>query len=114
MTIFFYRGDDFRVAFSHVGDLRSILPDNVLIWALTATFTVEIFKAVKTRLSLDDPAVIGESPNRANIKYYVEPLPSINTLCDLMAKNLCSLRMLFPKTLIFARQLQNAVLCMRL
>ena len=111
MTIFFYRGDDFRVAFSHVGDLHSILPDNV---ALTATSTVEIFKAVKTRLSLDDPAVIGESPNRANIKYYVEPLPSINTLCDLMAKNLCSLRMLFPKTLIFARQLQNAVLCMRL
>ena len=103
MTLFFYRGDNFRVAFSHIGDLRSILPDNVRILALTATSTVEIFKAVKTRLSLDDPAVIGESPNRANIKYYVEPLPSINTLCDLMAKNLCSLRMLFPKTLIFCQ-----------
>jgi len=44
----------------------------VQILALTATSTAEIFKAAKTRLSLDDPAVIGISLNRTNIKHYVE------------------------------------------
>ena len=76
--MFFYRGDNFRVAFSHIGDLRSILPDDVRILALTATSTTEILKAVKTRLSLDDPPVIGVSPNRANIKYYIEPCTTFN------------------------------------
>ena len=66
LPVLFCRGDDFRAAFAHIGDLRSILPDDVHILALTATCTTEILKAVKMRLSLDDPAVIGVSPNRSN------------------------------------------------
>ena len=78
----------------------------VQILALTTTSTAEIFKAVK-RLSL---AVNGVSLNRTNIKYYVEPLPLINTLCDLIAKNLSSLRLLFPKTLIFCQTIAECSL----
>ena len=82
----------------------------VQILALKATSTAEIFKAAKTRLSLDDPAVIGISLNRTNIKHYVEPLPLINTLYDLMAKNLSSFRLLFPKTLIFCQTIAECSL----
>ena len=79
------------------------------ILALTATATSDVLKVVKTRLVLDDPQVIGISPNRANIKYYIEPLPSITVLCDLMAENLSSLRTAFPKTLIFCRTIADCV-----
>ena len=79
------------------------MPHNVRILALTATATSEVFKAVKNRLSLDDPAVIGLPPSRDNIKYNVEPLPNINMLCDLLAENLQRLHFSFPKTLIFCR-----------
>lgn len=43
--------------------------------------------------------IIGLSPNRDNIKYYVEPLPSINMFCELFAENLLSHCVNFPKTL---------------
>ena len=72
------RGDDFRVAFARIGDVRSILPNNVHILALTATATPDILKTVKTRLSLDDPVLVGVTPNRGNIKYHIEPMPSIS------------------------------------
>ena len=67
------------MAYSQIGDLRSILPEGVHILALTATLTTTVFEAVKKRLSLNDPAVIGTSPNRANIKYHVEPKETVAT-----------------------------------
>ena len=91
------RSDDFRVAFSNIGDLHRILPNEVRILALTATATLDIFKAVKTRLSLDDPVLVGVTPNSlGNIKYHIEPM-----LSDLMSADICRLRTSFPKTLIF-------------
>ena len=43
---FIIRGDNFRVAFSQIGDLRSIMSQNAWILALTATDTSEVYKAV--------------------------------------------------------------------
>ena len=74
---FIIRGDNFCVAFSQIGDLRSIMPQNVWILALTATITSEVYKTVRNRLSLVNPAVIGLPPSCDNIKYYVEPLSNI-------------------------------------
>ncbi len=42
-------GDDFRVAFSEIGDLRSLIPDNVGVHALTATSTTETFYIIVSR-----------------------------------------------------------------
>ena len=33
------RGDDFRVEFAHLGEIRSLVPDSVHMMALTATAT---------------------------------------------------------------------------
>ena len=107
---FIIRGDNFRVAFSQIGDLRSIMSQNVRILALTATATSEVYKAVRNRLSLDDPAVIGLPPSRDNIKYYVEPLPNINVLSDLLTENLKHLCLSFSKTLIFCRTIAECSL----
>lgn len=77
------------------------------ILALTATLTTTVFKAVKKRLSLNDPAVIGISPDRTNIKYHVEPKETIVTLRGLLIDKLLAIRTKFPKTLIFFKTVKE-------
>ena len=79
------------------------MPQNVRILALTTTATSEVCKAVRNRLSLDYPTVIGLPPSHNNIKFNVDPLPNINMLSNLLTKNLKCLCLDFPKTLIFGR-----------
>ena len=107
MLLLLFRGDDFRMTYSQIGDLRSILPERVHILALTATLTTTVFKAVKERLSLNDPAIIGISPDRANVKYHMEPKETIATLCGLLIEKLLAIRTKFPKTLVFFRTVKE-------
>ncbi len=66
----------FRKAFSQLGDVRSILPENVRVMALTATATRETRKAVCRTLGIvHQHAVISEVPNRPNVKYFVHANP---------------------------------------
>ena len=64
---------------------------------LTATATTETLKIVMERLSMRDPVVIGITPNQANLKFFVEPLPTATTLCDTLSDGLKRLRLDFPK-----------------
>ena len=91
----------FCLAFSQLGNLRSIVSPKVRMLALTATTTLDVFKAVKKMLCLEDPVLVGLSPSRENIKYYVDPMLSLKKLSELMSNGLLSLRTNFPKTLIF-------------
>lgn len=75
--------------------------------ALTATATTETLKIVTDRLSLKNPVVIGLTPNQLNIKFFVEPLPAATILCDTLSDGLKSLRLGFPKTLVFCCTLGN-------
>ena len=68
-----FRGDDFRTAYTFLGELRSIIPGNVNIMALAATATLSTFEIVKERLSLWEPIVSEVSPNRPNINLSVLP-----------------------------------------
>ncbi len=66
---FVHRGDSFRKAFAELGKVRSLLPDNVRVMALTATATKQTCKSVCRTLGMVTPAVVLEVPNRPNIKY---------------------------------------------
>ena len=49
-----YKGDDFRIAYAHLGELRSVIPSHVNVLALTttATRTLAILRAVERSLNL--------------------------------------------------------------
>jgi len=98
-----FRGDDFRTEFSKIGELRSLIPTSVNIMALTATATTEVLKAVTERLSLDNPVVVGLTPNQPHIFYCAEKLPDIRNYCEKLCVELKTKRLSFPKTLIFCR-----------
>ena len=58
MVNLFSRRDQFRTAFAHLGDIRSILSSNVNILSLTATATTATFNAVCKQLSISNPVVL--------------------------------------------------------
>ena len=106
MRLIFFRGDDFRIAYAHLGEIRSLLQDGVNVMALTVTATRKTY-AVCLRLSMTKPLVVGCSSYRDNIKYYVQPQPDMGMFCCNMATELKELGPAYPKTIIFCRQYKD-------
>ena len=82
------RGDEFRIAYAHLGELRSVIPSHVNVLALTATATVDTLRAVETRLNLQNPALIALPPDRPNIFYTVFKQPDTTAFVTKMASEL--------------------------
>lgn len=81
--------------------------------ALTGTATPDVFDCIKGRLSLKDPVIVGLSPSRENIKYFIEPLISVKKLCELFTEKFRCNRTDFPKTLIFCSTIAECSLIYR-
>ena len=94
-------GEEFRVAFAQIGDLRSLIPKRVNVMALTATATSVTFSAVCSRLAMDKPTLIAFSPNRDNIRYQVHPKLHVDKLTTILCDKIISKRTSFPKTIIY-------------
>lgn len=82
----FSRGDEFRTTFADLGNIRGLLPSNINIMALTATATKATLATVKKRLAMQDPVIIGLTPDRPNIKLIVDRCPDLHELCVVLAK----------------------------
>lgn len=93
-------GDQFRQTFAKIGDLRSLLPLEVKILALTATATMETYGVAKTRLEMVEPVLISMSPERTNIYYCVCPPIEIEHFVDSLVGEFA---IDFPKTIVFVR-----------
>ena len=52
------RGDTFRPEFSHLGEVRSIVPESVHVMALTATATNTTRAAIIKILDMQKPIII--------------------------------------------------------
>ena len=96
-------GDEFRKAFSQIGDLRSLLPSSVNVLALTATATFDTFDAVTKRLSMENVRLVALPPFRNNISYTVSEKCDAISVTDAIALELKEKRVTFPKTLIYVR-----------
>ena len=96
-------GDEFRVAFAKIGNIRSLLPTSVNILALTATATKETYKIVCDRLSMPQPVLIAVSPYKSNIIYTVLPEITVEELSKHISDGIINERHSYPKTIIFAR-----------
>ena len=101
---FCLRGDDFRIAFAHLGELRSVLPSSVKVLALTATATEETFKANVDRLSLKDPTIVALPPERPNIFYSVHEMVSMDSFSSNIARDIKQKKTDYPETVIFCWQ----------
>ena len=76
------------MAFSQIGDLKSILPATVGVHALTATATTETYNVVCKQLAMENVELIALPPNQDNICYLVKPNTNANTLTNVIADEL--------------------------
>ena len=107
IVIINYRGSTFRTAFARLGELRGLLANNVNVMALTATATTDTLEAVKVRLTMPNPIVIGLPPHRRNIFYCVKPYLDIFKLSDFLMKYIEQHIQDVPKAVIFCPTLDG-------
>ncbi len=81
-------GESFGIASAVIGNLRSIIPSEVNIMALTATVTQKTFKTILERLALRNPKIISVSPQRDNIFFKVSPPVNLNELTAFIKEEL--------------------------
>jgi superfamily II DNA helicase RecQ len=74
--MFFYRGKEFRTAFSKLGRLRALT--NVPFMALTATANEEMQASIEESLNMTEPVVISRSVDRPNVYYSASTIKSID------------------------------------
>ena len=101
------RGDFFRREFSMLGEVRSLIPPEVRIMALTATASVKTRDRVIKILGMDNPCVISVSPHKANIVYWVFPKTSIEEHFGPVMKQLREVRHSMPRMIVFCRQYEE-------
>ena len=99
-----HRGDSFRTEFSHLGELRSIIPEAVKVMALTATATKASRREIIRSLDMQKPELITVPPVKHNIIYAVAKKSSIALAFVPLAKNLAEQRLSMGQTIIFCRR----------
>ena len=97
-------GDQFRKAFSMIGNLRSLVPYNVHIMALTATATTETYHCALKHLAMKDPVLVALPPDRGNIRYSVLPAVDLEELSNSLHTELSDTKKVFPKTVVFVHK----------
>ena len=102
-------GDEFRTAFAHIGELRSLIPSTVNILALTATATSHTMSVVTQRLSMVNPRLVALSPHRENIRYKMHNKTDIDGFTSSLCIELSCRRMNFPKTIIYVRTYTDCI-----
>ena len=75
--------------------------------ALTATATKGTFEIIKERLSLNNPVVVGISPNRPNIFLSLAPPMKLPCFAESIGDQLKKRRLTFPKTVIFCQNYED-------
>ena len=77
ILLLLHRGDSFRSEFLRIGEIRSILPPDVHMMALTATASSTLHISIIKTLGMYNTALVNVSPDKVNIRYEVSPFSSI-------------------------------------
>jgi ATP-dependent DNA helicase RecQ len=104
-------GDEFRLQYSYLKELRSLTSVNIM--ALTATASDSLIEDVIRDIGMVEPDVIQVSPDKSNLCYGVK---EINTFDEFMplVNSLREKRTTFEKTLIFCQRQVDCGLLMQL
>ena len=102
--VLYNRGDEFRVSFQRLGELRSIIPPQVNVMALTATATKTLRLQVCGILGMHDPILVEVSPEKSNIFLATGTFTSIIEIFTPIAERLKLNRTKLGKVIIFCKR----------
>ena len=105
-------GSVFRKWYGQINQIRSFIPTNTPVIALTATATKETCSIIQQHMKMLDPCIIALSPERTNIRYsVVKASRECETAFQWLVENLRERRKNFPRVVIFCRSITT---CTRL
>ena len=99
--------DSFREDFARLGELRSILPPNVHVMALTTTATCTQRSSIIKTLGMVDPFILSRSPHKENIYLAVTDFTSIEESFSPLAKELLDKGQSTDRTIIYCQRLND-------
>ena len=103
------RGQTFRRVLERLGEIRSLLPPDVKIMALTATKSVQ--SSVACTLGMENPVVIALSPCKTNIVYNVGRYTTVEDTFKPLLHRLKKDRVKFPRTIVIYIYLVKGLRC---
>ena len=89
------------------GEIRSLIPNNVRMVALTATATLKLRMQVTVILGMINELVVTLSPCKPNIMYTVRKMTTVLDTFLPMVEKLRSERILFPRIIIYCRRYEE-------
>ena len=89
------------------GEIRSLIPKDVRMVALTATATSKLRTQVAVTLGMINELIVTLSPCKANIMYSVRKMTTVSDTFLLMVERLRSERIMFPRTIIYCRRYEE-------
>ena len=102
---YLFRGESFRSVLLRVGEIRSLIPNETNVLALTATATTTLRKQVISILGMKDPHIVSICPSKDNIVYGVKEFKSVTETFDPILERLKSDRISTPRTIIFCERI---------
>ena len=102
-------GDQFRRSFARIGNLRSLLPKNVNVMALTATATAETLDVVIQRLSMHNVYLVAMPPRQNNILFALKLDLDIQDFTDIIVQEFLQMRLEIPKTIVYVRSYADCI-----
>ncbi len=105
------RGPSFRKEFSHLEEIRSIVPESVCLMTLTATATFSTRRFIIKNLCMKNPAIVYAPPIKNNIIFFVSEKPKggIPEVFQPIAAKLAKERDM-GRVIIFCRSYPDAIL----
>ena len=97
--------------FSHLGEVRSLLPPNVKIMALTATATITLRSEICGVLGMKDQYVVTVSPEKNNVILQVSKFESLESTFNPIIQKLKMERLNLGRTIIYCQKQET---CARL
>ena len=92
---------------SQIVDVRSLLPKEVNVIALTATATSQLHVQVTKMLGMKNELVVSLSPCKQNITYAVGTFNTISETFSPILDRLSSERSKYPQTIIYCRRYKD-------
>ena len=103
----FCRGEEFRREYSRLSEVRSILPQNVHVMALTATATKMLRRDACDVLDMESPVLVSISPDKDNIEYIVAAHVTMDKTFGPIADQLYEHHADVGRTIIFCQKLDD-------
>jgi superfamily II DNA helicase RecQ len=103
----YFRGGSFRSVLLRIGEIRSLIPDNVNVMALIATVTKSSCTYICQILGMSKPVVVTLSPDKPNIKYTVKMSDDVSATFKPIIQELRYQCGQFPRTIIYCRRFSD-------